>query len=388
MQPITIIGGGIGGLCLAIGLQQRQIPVQIYEAAPVLRPVGAGILLAPNAMNLLERWGLAEAVRQRGLCLSALGGSEFGIVDAQGRSLLPGFDLKLMRERFGQELLTISRAALQQTLLEALPADCVQLGKRLVGLQQTAEAVEAKFADGSTIQTACLIGADGLRSAVREQIFPKQRLRYSGQTSHRALVQLDYRELGQSVAAEIWGQQLRFGYTPVGQDLVYWYATSLAAQGQRDASPAAARETLLAQGHDLPAIAKMLIERTSDEALLRTDISDLSHLKTWYQGRIGLLGDAAHATTPNLGQGGCQAIEDAWVLAEMLARYEQPQLAFLHYQKRRMPKAQAIVDTSWRVGSLVHLSHSWQQQLRNRILRLIPRSLGQRQTNFIYALNF
>ncbi len=388
MQPITIIGGGIGGLCLAIGLQQRQIPVQIYEAAPVLRPVGAGILLAPNAMNLLERWGLAEAVRQRGLCLSALGGSEFGIVDAQGRSLLPGFDLKLMRERFGQELLTISRAALQQTLLEALPADCVQLCKRLVGLQQTAEAVEAKFADGSTIQTACLIGADGLRSAVREQIFPKQRLRYSGQTSHRALVQLDYRELGQPVAAEIWGQQLRFGYTPVGQDLVYWYATSLAAQGQRDASPAAARETLLAQGHDLPAIAKMLIERTSDEALLRTDISDLSHLKTWYQGRIGLLGDAAHATTPNLGQGGCQAIEDAWVLAEMLARYEQPQLAFLHYQKRRMPKAQAIVDTSWRVGSLVHLSHSWQQQLRNRILRLLPRSLGQRQTNFIYALNF
>ncbi|XSG76669.1 FAD-dependent monooxygenase [Herpetosiphon llansteffanensis] len=388
MQPITIIGGGIGGLCLAIGLHQRHIPVQIYEAAPALRPVGAGILLAPNAMNLLERWGLTEAVRQRGLCLSALGGSEFGIVDAQGRSLLPGFDLKLMRERFGQELVTISRAALQQTLLDALPANCVQLGKRLVGLHQTAEAVQAAFADGSTIQTACLIGADGLRSAVREQIFPQHPLRYSGQTSHRALVQLDYRELGQPIAAEIWGQQLRFGYTPVGQDLVYWYATSLAAQGQRDDSPAAARETLLAQGHDLPAIAKTLIERTRDEALLRTDISDLAHLKTWYQGRIGLLGDAAHATTPNLGQGGCQAIEDAWVLAAMLARYEQPQLAFLHYQKRRMPKAQAIVDTSWRVGSLVHLPHAWQQQLRNRVLRLVPRSLGQRQTNFIYALNF
>ncbi len=387
MQAITIIGGGIGGLCLAIGLHQRQIPVQIYEAAPALRPVGAGILLAPNAMNLLERWGLAETVRQRGLCLSALGGSEFGILDAQGRSVLPGFDLNLMRERFGQELVTISRAALQQALLEALPAECLQLGKRFVGLQQTAEQVQATFADGTQLQTTCLIGADGLRSAVREQILPNRPLRYSGQTSHRALVELDYRELGQPVAAEIWGQQLRFGYTPVGQNLVYWYATSLAAQGQRDASPAAARVNLLAQGHDLPAIAKMLIERTTDAALLRTDISDLPHLKTWYQGRIGLLGDAAHATTPNLGQGGCQAIEDAWVLAEMLARYEQPQLAFVHYQNRRIKKAQTIVDTSWRIGSLVHLPQLWQQRLRNRILRLVPRSLGQRQTNFVYALN-
>ncbi|GAA5528649.1 FAD-dependent monooxygenase [Herpetosiphon gulosus] len=388
MQAITIIGGGIGGLCLAIGLQQRQIPVQIYEAAPALRPVGAGILLAPNAMNLLERWGLAETARQRGLCLSSLGGSEFGVLDAQGRSLLAGFDLKVMRERFGQELVTISRAGLHQLLLEALPADCLHLDKRLVGLQQTADLVKAEFADGTTIETACLIGADGLRSAVREQILPNQPLRYSGQTSHRALVTFDYRELGQPVAAEIWGAQLRFGYTPVGQNLVYWYATSLAAQGQRDLSPTAARELLLAQAHDLPSVVKTLIERTPDAALLRTDISDLVHLKAWYYGRVGLLGDAAHATTPNLGQGGCQAIEDAWVLAEMLERYEQPQLAFLHYQQRRIKKARTIVDTSWLIGSLVHLPYAWQRTWRNRLLRLMPRSLGQRQTNGIYALNF
>jgi 2-polyprenyl-6-methoxyphenol hydroxylase-like FAD-dependent oxidoreductase len=377
MRHVIIIGGGIGGLACAIALQQRGMSATVYEAAPDLQPDGAGILMPPNAMQVLDTLGLAGAVAQNGVALR-----HAEIHDARA-GLLQRVDMGALAERYRFATIAIPRARLHSILAGALAPGSLELGRACVSVEDDGSGVQARFADGSLARGELLVGADGLRSAVRRQLFPETGLRYSGQGSYRAIAALALPDALGGVAQELWAPGRRFGFAAVGPSDVYWYATLDAAAGElrQRAGDLGSLRTIFAA---FPAIVGHILAHSAPERLVQTDIYDLAPLPGWHTGRIALLGDAAHATTPNLGQGGAQAIEDALALAECLAAFEQPQAAFRLYEQRRRAKVTMVVRRSWQIGRLAHLRNPLGRALRNAAMRHTPGSAVQRQFEAIY----
>ncbi len=166
-----------------------------------------------------------------------------------------------------------------------------------------------------------MIGAHSLRSVVRRALFPEVRLRYSGQTSYRGVAAFRRPDKQEGTAWEVWGKGCRFGFSAIAEEEVYWFATLDAPPDGIDA-PGEGRTQLETLSVSFPGPIPALIRATPPEAITRTGMYDFPPMRSWHAGRVVLVGDAAHATTPNLDQGGAQAIEDAYVLAEKLATYE------------------------------------------------------------------
>jgi 2-polyprenyl-6-methoxyphenol hydroxylase-like FAD-dependent oxidoreductase len=378
---ILIAGGGIGGLCTALALRQRGFDAHIYEAAPEVRAAGAGIILAPNAMNVLARLGLAEAAQARGFALDRV-----QLADAAGRPLVTPPARDALTREFGFGMTAITRPLLYQMLLDALPQGTVLTGKRVTGCEQDAQQVSLIFENSERVHADAVLAAEGIGSTIRRALFPDIKPRYSGQTSYRGIASITLPSEFADHALECWGEPVRFGIVPVATDRVYWFATQRAPQGGTDTSPEAARSALLASVADFAVPARAIIEATRPQDMIRTDIADLPPLPVWHSGRIALLGDAAHATTPNLGQGGCQAIEDAWFIAEALEGEPDLESAYRRYTRIRKPRADHVVAQSWRFSTMVHFERAWQRGLRNALLRMIPASAAMSQMRGIFAL--
>jgi 2-polyprenyl-6-methoxyphenol hydroxylase-like FAD-dependent oxidoreductase len=255
----------------------------------------------------------------------------------------------------------------------------VRLDARCVRVTQDARGVVAGFADGREVHGDLLVGADGVHSVVRATLHGGQPPTYAGYTAWRAVVPFDTERLQ---AGESWGRGARFGRVGMSGGRVYWYATANAPEGQRNADEKAALLDLFRGWHaPIPA----LIEATAPGAILRNDIYDRPPLKTWGRGRITLLGDAAHPMTPNLGQGGCQAIEDAWVLARALARDPSPQ-GLRRYEAARHPRTRRFVLESWRFGKIAQTSNRLVIAVRNALVRMAPES--RMQASLAWAFDF
>ncbi len=374
-----IIGAGIGGLATAIALQMRQIEVNIFEAATCLNPIGAGILVPPNAMAMLDRYGLVQRVHDEGIAIESL-----VILDLNGKNISK---TRACYSKNGTVYRTVAmhRAALQKIFLEAVAPGTVLTNRRCVGLHVDAGAAEAMFSDGTSANGQFLVGADGIHSAVRNALFPDSTLRYSGQTCWRGVSNITLPTKWLTQLTEVWGVGLRFGCVPITQTQVYWYATKRAAAGGVD-NPADIRQILAELYGAFPGPVNDIILHTEPSAIIRDDISDLNPLKSWSAGAAILVGDAAHACTPNLGQGGAQAIEDSWVLAEKIAHCETLPRAFEHFQALRFAKVQKIVNVSWQVGRATNLSNSIICQLRNALFRSVPSFIAERQSRALYEV--
>lgn len=373
MQGI-IIGAGIGGLCAASALRRRGIAVRVYESTETLQPVGAGIMMAPNAMWVFAQLETADAITARGVSLKRL-----GVSDHRGR-VLQTMDATPIERLFDHPITAIHRADLHQILIEQLPNDTVHLGKRCVACHQTTEGVVADFEDGSEERGDFLIGSDGLYSTVRQTLFPSARLRYSGQTCWRG-VSTSSQPSG-LVNSERWGRGVRAGFVPIGGGRVYWWATANRNAGGVDVDDPRPQllELFGSFANPVPAI----IEETSANAIMRHDLYDLRPLSKWSVGRIALLGDAAHAPTPNLGQGGAQAVEDAWVIADELANAPDPAAALERYERRRMRKANRIIRESRRFGWVAGLEHPALCALRNLLVRWTPEAAMRRHVAWLF----
>ena len=363
---IAIIGGGIGGLTAAIALCRQGFSPVVYEAASELRPIGAGITLAINAMQVFQKMSLAEKAIGLGHSIEQL-----CITDGQLR-LVSRTVLKPLIEEFGVPNLGIHRGALQQLLMEALPAGVVRLGKGLRRLEQTEKSVELFFEDGTQASTEVAIAADGIHSAVRRQIFPSCQQRTSGQVCWRGVCPADtspWRRRG----TEAWAPGKRFGVVPITENCMYWYAVANEKPGY-DWS-ALSKESLLDAFQPFAQPLRSLMENTPEGQIIYSPLNDLEPLPHWFSGRIALLGDAAHATTPNMGQGACQAIEDAYVLAQCLADLPL-EGAFSEYQNRRKKRADGIVRQSRRLGRMAQMDSPALGCLRNRLMGLLPASMA------------
>lgn len=373
----NIIGGGIAGLSTAIALQKAGIQVQVFEAADHIKGGGAGISMSPNAMQVLDKLGIVDQIKTKGIVQERLmGGNE-------RFEPLQVITSTFLEETYGFPTVNIHRADLHETLLTQLPGVPVLIGKKLHRLEQDANQVTAYFKDGTSDTSDILIGADGLHAATRKQLFPEVAYRYSGQTSWRGIAPFVLPAEFHNQSMEGFGGKYRFGFSQINPQEVYWYIAKTAPQN----SPVAPHETkdYLKKGvHHFHPITRTLINATPVENIIQTDLVDFKTPDVWYQNRVCLVGDAAHAMTPNLGQGGCQALEDALCLGECLAANKAVPAAFEAYNKKRLGKVKHIVDLSFTFGRVAHITFG--RRLLYLIMKLTPESVSMKNFEQIYRL--
>jgi 2-polyprenyl-6-methoxyphenol hydroxylase-like FAD-dependent oxidoreductase len=371
--PVVILGAGIGGLTCAIALAQRGIPAEILEQAPELRTIGAGIWLPSNAMTVMDRLGLAGELTRAGLPLER-------VEVAAGARLLQAIDLGPVRERFGHTTISILRSELQRVLAAAIEPGTLRLGARVERVEPGGAVV---LEGGEVIAADVVIGADGIDSAARAAVAPDAVIRYAGQTCYRGVARLALDEADRRVCREVWNGAARCGYSAVGGDQVYWFLPVLAPRGGRDDGPVKPRLVELAAR--FPAPVPAIVAATPEDSISRLDLRDLVPLPRWHRDHVVLLGDAAHAMTPNLGQGGAQAIEDAFVLASCLNDHPTPEAAFAAYQEHRRPRVDRIARLAWRLGKAAHYRSGLARGLRDLAMRVIPDGVARRQTDWLYT---
>ena len=380
MSEFMIVGAGIGGLTTAHALLRQGHAVRVFEAASALREVGAGVVLGANAMQVLEQLGLGKAVREVGQPIKSI-----ALLGRRGQ-VLTAADTGAFAQRLGQDNLGIHRVALQRVLLAALPPGTVHLNRALTHFEASPDSATAHFADGTQASADALVAADGLRSRVRLQLLPGSQPRYAGYTCWRAVV--DGRSLrlpaGQSV--EVWGGRAgRFGYVPLADGQVYWFACVNSSQANNPDYRAFAVADLRRQFAALPPPVAALLAITRDEQLLWNDILDIKPLPQFAFGRVLLTGDAAHATTPNLGQGAGQAVEDALALANCLQLHpDNLASAFRAFDARRRPRTTRIVEQSWLVGRLGQLENTVLTSVRDAVMSRLPAWMNEKQMAFLY----
>ncbi|HEX7240126.1 MAG TPA: FAD-dependent monooxygenase [Longimicrobiaceae bacterium] len=363
-----VVGGGIGGLAAAVGLRRAGWEVEVLERAPEIREVGAGLTLWDNALRALDRLGMGELVER----LEFPEGTG-GIWSWRGELLLPVSPAEV-RERYGQRAAAVHRAELQAALLDALGRDRVRTGAECTGFREDAHGVVAELADGGSARGDVLVGADGLRSVVRAALHGAEPPVYAGYTAWRGVV--EFPDTERLRPGESWGAGTRFGRVPLSDGRAYWFAVRDAPEGERAAGGEKAELLRLFGGWHEPV--RELVEATPEEAILRGDVYDRPTLRSWGRGRATLLGDAAHPMTPNLGQGACQALEDAAVLAQCLAGEAGVPEALRAYEARRVPRANAFVERSRAVGRVAQWSHPLAVGARMLLVRhLLPRLQGR-----------
>ncbi|WP_307720702.1 FAD-dependent monooxygenase [Paenibacillus validus] len=378
-KKALIIGGGIGGLAAARALHMQGWECCVCEKADSRTGAGAGIVLAANAMKALDRLGAGDAVRAQGSPVRQ------GLIRTWDGKRITRLPVEEQARRFGSESWMIHRADLHAVLIALLPVDTIIYGRRLVRFEQTEWNVTAHFENGETATGALLIGADGLHSTVRRALFGHTPLRYAGFTAFRGICRFPEARIAGDVGEgfEAWGPGVRFGATPIGRGDIFWFAAVNAPEGFT-VPPGRRKPAVLAHLRGWASPVEALVEATDETAVLSHDVFDRTTLPRWSEGRVTLLGDAAHPMLPNLGQGGAQAMEDALVLARALAEADPdvPQ-ALTAYERSRLPRTTRVVRDSRRMGRLVQLEHPAAIAIRNRILRAMPPGLQLQRLDWL-----
>jgi len=377
----AILGGGIGGLSTAIALQRKGFQVTLYESAPQIKALGAGLALAGNAIRAYEEIGIASEVIAVGSRL------QVARVKTRSGKIISETSSEDLKQRFGViNNFTVHRADLHEVLLGFLKPGTVVLGKAAVSVKQDTQQVSIQFADGTNAEADFLIAADGIHSMVRKQLMPETLPRYSGYTCWRAVVDELPTDINLNEMIETWGSGKRFGVVPIGRNRVYWFAT-LNAQADDPHMHNARVKDLQDYFRDFHFPIPQLLAHTRDDQLIWGDIIDIKPIGRFAFDRILLIGDAAHATTPNLGQGACMAVEDAATLMNALMKYE-PLEAFKRFESHRIRRTTDIVNQSWTFGNLAQLENSILMWMRNSALGMIPKSTVVNQLKGLFDVSF
>jgi 2-polyprenyl-6-methoxyphenol hydroxylase-like FAD-dependent oxidoreductase len=376
---VLIIGGGIGGLAAAVALRRVGLRAQVFERAPELREVGAGLSLWSNAVKALRRLGLEDAVVAHGSTI------ERAVTLTTSGQTLSETSIGALSRRAGCPTVCVHRADLQKALTAGLTAGQLHLDKTCVGFEQDTNGVTAYFADGQSQRGTLLIGADGLRSAVRQQLLGPAEPRYAGYFAFRGVAEVEHPALLPGVALFGVGSGTQIGLVACGPRRIYWFATVNAPAGSAP-PPGGMKEEARARFRDWFAPVAAVIEATHEEALLRNDIVDRPPAWPWGQGRVTLLGDASHPTTPNLGQGACQALEDAVVLAWSLRQQGLQAASLRAYEAARRQRTAMVATQSWSMGKMLQWQNplavwlrTWLMHSRlgqGRVVRLLENLLG------------
>lgn len=370
-RSAVVVGAGIGGLSAARALSSAGWQVQVVERAQQLDPIGAGITLWPNAVRALDMLG----VRLRDHAPRPGGG---GLRTPDGR-WLSRTSTTDYSSRYGAPLTAVHRGDLQQALLHVLPADALTVGARVSAVHHDQTGVTVEHSAG-THRAALVVLADGLASTTRHLVTgPGPTARYAGYTAWRGVTDLSADLAG---ATETWGRGQRFGLVPLADGRTYWFATANAPEGQRAPAGAGGGEhaEVLARFGGWHAPIESVLAATEARTVLRHDVYELApHPSSYVHGRLVLVGDAAHAMTPNLGQGACQALEDSATLGALVRTDVDLGAALARYDALRRPRAQLISRRSRQIGTLGQLDGRAITTVRDLVMRLAPNSATDHQ---------
>ena len=369
-----IIGGGIGGVAAALALHRAGISTSVFERASKLREVGAGMMLWPNATRTLRDLGILDAVIAR-----SGPSTNFLVRSARGRVLM---DLAL--GKFETPAVCMRRCDLLSVLLAELPADRIRLGHELDELDQAGGKVRVFFKNGVREKFDAAIGADGIRSRVRTILFGDSAPIYRGYTVWRGIARYSGAAIRPGYNSETWGAGHRFGILATGGDRYTWYATANVPEHHSD-PPQGRKQELLEMFERWHAPIPQLLDATSDDAILKNSAYDRPALHSWGYGAATLLGDAAHPCTPNLGQAGCMALEDAAVLAKCVGSEPCIETAFRRYESLRGTRTRHIQQRSRLMGFLGQWENRPFVAGREVVTSLLPAALFEHNLRRIYS---
>jgi salicylate hydroxylase len=380
---VAIVGGGIGGLSAALHLLRAGIDVHVYEQAPRISEIGAGIQISPNASRLLHRLGLRAAMGRVGVFPQAIHQRRWD----DGRTLQRAPLGPEVERTFGAPYYHFHRADLANLLADALPAERVHTSHRLIGLEETADRVVARFDNDVAVEADVLIGADGIHSRVHALVFGPEKARFTGCVAWRGLVPAEkVRALDIEVASHNW-------MGPDGHVVHYWVGggrfmnvVCVTEHGQW------AEEGWTVPGKVEDVAARYAGWHPTVRGLIALfpetfvwALHDRTELPNWTRGRIALLGDACHPMLPFMAQGAAQSIEDGAALAVLLARMPgAPQEALKRYEEVRKPRATRLQQASANNRVRFHLQDGPEQQARDQAMATSgDRSIGN--IGWLYA---
>ena len=363
-----VIGAGIGGLAAAARLCAAGWDVTACERAGSLEPVGVALALAPNGLRALGAMGAGDALRALAVP------QELGIRRCDGRWLMRSTSGRTVSDRFGDPVILLPRAAVIDALAARVPGGVLCLATEVTSVEPGGEAADGGTAAARVTTTAgeldadLVVGADGIGSASRSALFPGHPgLRYAGFTTWRLLTGP---VTGQVPMAESWGRGTVFGVMPLADGRVYCYAAAPADPGARAGDELV---RLFGRWHE-PIPGLLAITRPQD--VLRHDVAELAApLPSFHRGRTALLGDAAHPMTPNLGQGACQALEDAAVISWLAAGTGPDAVTGMldRYTAARLPRTTDVVRWSRRAATMTTWAWPPAVAFRNTVARLTSR---------------
>ena len=371
---VLIVGGGIGGLAAAIALEGVGLPVQLLERAddPSKAQVGSGLTIWSNAVSALATLGLFDAVSEMGSRLERFENR------TSTDKRLASWQVGDFGRQSGWPSLNLSRQDLHTALSAALRPGVLSLGARCVGFKQDADRVTVSLADGRQVHGDVLIGADGLNSTVRAALLGTGAPRYAGYAIWRAILDEDRVALREHEFVQLWGRGRRFGYYPLGGGRAYWWATLNSPRRPAAAGPW--KPILRDVFHRWPAPVGALIAATAETEITRFGVYDRDPVRIWGIGRVSLLGDAAHPMSFNVGQGACQAIEDAVILAAHLRQnLDDPVAALRAYEADRKPRTAMMMRLARRIGTVAAWEHRAACTVRNQLLKLVLSGPAARQ---------
>ena len=374
-RKAIVIGAGPGGLAAAIGLRRAGIDVIVCEKSPKLKSAGSGLTLWPNASRALDAIGVLTDVT--GGCLPL---ARIAMKNWRDREL---FSDSLSAVDEGGRLVSLAMA--RDELIGALArpvADAILTDASLAGIEQTEKSVIARLSDGRELVGDFMVAADGLHSAARGLVVADDSpAAYAGYTVWRGMLDA---QLGHATGVTWMGPGKQFGLFPMVGGRAYWFASCKAIEGQT-----AGRETMhsavkvaMADG---PSVIAAVVAGTDTAAILQTDIYDRAPISRWVFGRVALLGDAAHPAQPTLGQGACQAIEDAASLAASMAGRHDTPTALRAYEEHRRARANGFVAEARRMGDIGLWESAPACWLRDRMLSAMPAGMRRKQLARMFA---
>ncbi len=376
MKKVTIIGAGIGGLTTAIALIQKGFEVEIFENTSEFKHTGSGINLAINAMQVFKRLGIYDAILAKGNYTNSMNAR------TKKLSFLTRANFQSFEDTYGVKTVAIHRAILHEILLKNIGKTPIHLNKKLKQLEQHNGFVTLSFEDETTHMAEIVIGADGIHSTVRKSIFCNTELRDAKQVCWRGISTAKINKKHLRELNEIWGKGKRFGFVHIAPNKVYWFALINKNNFKNK------EVNLLDIFSDYHKTVKNIISKTPVEDILCNEIWDLKPIDTWYKESVCLVGDAAHATTPNMGQGAVQAIESALALSICIKEEATIEMAFRRYEQTRKAKARSIIRTSWLIGKLAQSDNIIVCMIRNFTTKITPESVMKKQNDRLFKLNY
>jgi 2-polyprenyl-6-methoxyphenol hydroxylase-like FAD-dependent oxidoreductase len=369
-EKMTIIGAGISGLATALALKRVGLSVTLYEQLAMHSP-NSGIILGTNALKALDALGILEQVKQYGES-----SNQYDINNHHGKRIT-----KIQSKKTEYPLYTfILHKDLIRIFLKELGDEHIYYQKKLVFISTNDNKSQLFFEDGTLINADYLIGCDGLESVLRKQLFPNKQLRFAGATCWRGITE-DFSEPFPISYTETWGPMGRFGYIPLPNKTLYWYA--LKSNYHNNHLNKWKTRDLADNFRGYPSVIQKIINHTTNKNLSCSNVYNLESLSHYVYDHILLLGDAAHPTPPNLGQGAYLALEDAVFLAKCITTEKNLESAIQHFEEMRLSRNQRILQESCLLDKVALLETPLLCSVRNKVMKWMPSTFHENRLQIL-----